>query len=237
MTTARPNQGNRTAVAALRPERAGIRRIGLLGGSFNPAHEGHLHISRLALAHLKLHEVWWLVSPQNPLKQVRGMAPLATRLAGARECARGEAIWVSAMERALGTRYTVYTLPAVVAAFPRTRFVWLMGADLMVQIPHWKNWRRFFEMLPVAVFDRGSYSQEALSGEAARVFARDRVASAQAVQLPLMRPPAWAFFETPVLPVSATEIRLRKAGSASPSGIYTMAPEQGGAGRKGEAGP
>jgi nicotinate-nucleotide adenylyltransferase len=217
MTTARAHREARSAVAALRPERAGIRRVGLLGGSFNPAHEGHLHISRLALTHLKLHEVWWLVSPQNPLKDRRGMASLAERLSGARECARGETIWVSSIESALGTRYTVDTLPALGAAFPRTRFVWLMGADLMVQIPRWRNWRRIFETLPVAVFDRGSYSHEALSGEAARVFARDRVTACQAARLPLMRPPAWVFFETPVLPVSATEIRLRKAGAAGPS--------------------
>lgn len=237
MSPARPNRSRLDAVAAFRPERSGIRRIGLLGGSFNPAHEGHLHISRLALERLKLHEVWWLVSPQNPLKDSRGMARLATRLAGARETARNERVWVSAMERSLGTRYTVDTLPALVEAFPRTRFVWLMGADLMVQIPRWRNWRRIFETLPVAVFDRGSYSQEALGGEAARVFARNRVAPAQAARLPLMRPPAWVFFDTPVLAVSATEIRLRMAKESDPSGMATMAPEQGGAGRKGETGP
>jgi nicotinate-nucleotide adenylyltransferase len=232
-----PDEKALAAVAALRPERGGIRRVGLLGGSFNPAHEGHLHISRLALSHLKLHEVWWLISPQNPLKDTRGMAPLAARLAAARARAQGEAIWVTTLESALGTRYTVDTLPALVAAFPRTRFVWLMGADLMIQIPRWKDWSRIFETLPVAVFDRGSYSEEALSGKAAETFAHDRVAPVQAARLPLMRPPAWAFFETPVLPVSATEIRSRLAGASGRRDKLDKAPARGGARRKGEAGP
>lgn len=223
MTPRAPDPNILSAVAALRPERPGIRRVGLLGGSFNPAHEGHLHISRLALSRLGLHEVWWLVSPQNPLKPVHGMAPLPIRLADARQLARGAPIWASDLEAVLGTRYTTDTLSALAAAFPHTRFVWLMGADLMIQLPRWKRWRCIFETLPVAVFDRDSYSAQALSGEAAKAFERNRVASAQAVRLPLMRPPAWTFFETPVLPVSATEIRAcRDVEKTAVRGIAAM---------------
>jgi nicotinate-nucleotide adenylyltransferase len=110
------------------------RRIGLLGGSFNPAHRGHLEISRAALKRLGLDQVWWLVSPQNPLKPERGMAPLGQRLTGARRLARDLRIRASALESALGTAYTADTVSALARRFPRCHFVWLMGADNLVQI-------------------------------------------------------------------------------------------------------
>jgi len=202
------------AIAAARaalPGRVGAHRIGVLGGSFNPAHHGHFHISLLAIATLRLHEVWWLVSPQNPLKPSTGMAPLERRLAGARTLARDPRIRVTDLERRLGTRYTIDTLSAIKAAFPDMRLVWLMGADNLVQLPRWRRWREILAQSPVAIFDRPSYAARALSGVAAREFARWQVGPADSANLPYRRPPAWAFFRTPLDDTSATEIRARRA--------------------------
>jgi nicotinate-nucleotide adenylyltransferase len=188
------------------------RRVGLLGGSFNPAHGGHLHISLLALQRLDLDEVWWLVSPQNPLKPAKGMAPFADRLAGAAALAKNHGrIKVSAVEAALGTSYTADTIAALQRRFPATQFVWLMGGDNLAQLPHWKRWAELMQRVPVAVFDRPQTSLAALSGKAAQRFARARVPAAAARGLAGMQPPAWAFFHTRRDPRSATEIRRKRA--------------------------
>jgi len=181
------------------------RTVGLLGGSFNPAHDGHRHVSLLALRRLGLDEVWWLVSPQNPLKPVAGMAPLAQRLAAARRIARHPRIRVSDIEQRLGTRYTVDTIGRLQQRFPGVRFVWLMGADNLAQIPHWHRWPEIFARVPVAVFDRGDAAFRALAGPASRRFARYRVRDPRA--LALSRPPAWCFLFIARHPASATAIR------------------------------
>jgi len=186
------------------------RRIGLLGGSFNPAHQGHLHISLLALKRLGLDEVWWMVSPQNPLKPSDGMAPFAERLAGARRLARHPRIRVSAIEAKLGTTYTAETLKRLVRRFPRDRFVWLMGADNLGQIDRWKDWQEIFNTVPVAVFARPSYCLRALAAKAARRFAGRRLAEAESRRLPGQEPPAWLFLAGPLNPQSATAIRAAR---------------------------
>ena len=150
------------------------RRIGLLGGSFNPAHQGHLDISLAALKYLDLDEVWWLVSPQNPLKPVAGMAPFADRMASARAMARHPRIRVTDLEARIGTRFTADTLKALVTRFPGCRFVWLMGADNLAQISSWRDWTKIFHLTPIAVFDRPSYTIKALTALAARRFRRAR---------------------------------------------------------------
>lgn len=186
------------------------RRVGLLGGSFNPAHEGHRHVSLLAMKRLGLDHVWWLVSPQNPLKPRRGMASLAERLVGARRVAKHPRIHPTAIEAELGTSFTAMTLDGLHRRFPRTRFVWLMGADNLTQIPKWQNWTLIFETTPVAVFNRHPYSLRALNGKAAQRYRRNRIGQRRARQLPDMEPPAWVFFQNPLNPVSATEIRRRR---------------------------
>lgn len=183
------------------------RRIGLLGGSFNPAHIGHLHISRLALSRLRLDEIWWLVSPQNPLKPVDGMAPLDERLKSARAIARGREIWVTDMEHDLGTQYTADTLAALKGRFPEFRFVWIMGADNLIQIPHWNKWTEIFEVVPVAVFARPAFSFKAFVSTAAKRFGRYRVDEARAAHLAEQKPPSWVFLHIPLSPASATQIR------------------------------
>ncbi len=186
------------------------RRVGLLGGSFNPAHRGHRHVSLLALKRLDLDEIWWLVSPQNPLKPVQGMASLDERLRSAAAVARDPRIKVTDLEARLGTRYTADTLSELRRRFPRTRFVWLMGADNLGQIQHWERWQRIFELAPIAVFARPAYSLGALGGLAAHRFARARIRPERARHLADMNPPAWIFFATRLDPLSATEIRSQR---------------------------
>ena len=192
-------------------------RVGLLGGSFNPAHEGHRQISLVALKRLGLDEVWWLVSPQNPLKPRAGMADLDQRLAGARRLSRHPRIRVTALESALETSYTAESLRILTRRLPGVSFVWLMGADNLSQIPAWKDWLQIFHLLPVAILDRPSYALRALAGKAARRFSRWRWPERKARSLPGTVPPAWVFIHGPLSAQSATRIRAaRKTGSASP---------------------
>jgi nicotinate-nucleotide adenylyltransferase len=197
----KPSYGNPGAACR------GRQRIGLLGGSFNPAHEGHLHISRVALKRLRLDEVWWLVSPQNPLKPKAGMAPLRDRLAAARALAGGRRIRATDIEMRLGTRYTLDTVNALQRRCPETRFVWLIGADNLLELPRWHRWPDLFRRVPIAVFARRPYSLWALSGPAVQRFARFRVREAAAGALAGHNPPAWAFLHCRTHPASATAIR------------------------------
>lgn len=131
---------------------------GLLGGSFNPAHGGHRAISLNAMHALALDEMWWLVSPGNPLKPRAGMAPLAARVASAQKVARRSPIRATAIEQQLGTQYTVDTLAALVQRYPNRRFIWIMGADNLAQFPKWREWRRIAALMPIAVIARPSYN-------------------------------------------------------------------------------
>ncbi len=195
------------------PALAGLR-VGLLGGSFNPAHEGHRHISLLALKYLQLDELWWMVSPQNPLKSKADMAPFAERLASARAVARHPRILVTDIETRLRTRYTADTLHALKRRYPRTHFVWIMGADNLAQIPKWERWAEIFAAVPVAIFDRGTYVFPALSGKAARRYGAKRVGVENAARLAKIAPPAWAYFHIRRHPASATSIRAQYAKGA-----------------------
>ncbi len=142
------------------------KRIGLMGGSFNPAHGGHVAISRFALQRLRLDEVWWLVSPGNPLKTAQGMAPLPARLKRAQEAARRARIRPTAIEAKLGTRYTVDTLRKITQHYPKNRFIWLMGADNLAQFHRWKDWRKIACTMPIAVISRPSYNEDAVAAPA-----------------------------------------------------------------------
>jgi nicotinate-nucleotide adenylyltransferase len=187
------------------------QRIGILGGSFNPAHRGHLDISLAALHRLGLDQVWWMVSPQNPLKPVDGMAPLPERLAAARAVARDNRIKVTDIEARLGTRYTAETLALLLRRTPERRFVWLMGADNLAQIDAWKDWQQIFHLLPIAVFARPSYCFMALAAKAARRFARYRLNEGAGRSLVMAMPPAWLFVHGRLNPISATEIRKSRS--------------------------
>lgn len=187
------------------------RRIGLLGGSFNPAHAGHVHLSRIARAQLKLDEVWWLVSPQNPLKSQKDMTSLSARLAHAQTLAAPHPwIRVSTLETRLGTRYTVDTVTALTRLLGRScRFVWLMGGDNLAGFHRWKRWERLMQRIPIAVFDRAPFSHTALRGRMALRMATRRLPERAIAQLlgPKRRLPAWGLVFMPRHAASATDLR------------------------------
>lgn len=184
-----------------------MKRIGLLGGSFNPAHRGHRRISLAAMDALGLDEVWWLVSPGNPLKAATGMAPYEARLASARELAKGARIKVSDFERRTGTRYTVDTLAALKRRFADHRFIWLMGADTVAQFHQWRRWRDLVSMVPIAVIHRPGYDAGARAAPAMgwlRWFVRPQ---AMAKQWTDWSAPAIFFLRLPPDQTSATRLR------------------------------
>lgn len=188
-------------------------RIGLLGGSFNPAHAAHREISLAALHRLGLDQVWWLVSPQNPLKPVKGMAPLRQRLAEARRIAAHPRIIVTALEQKLGTRYTVDTLSQLRRHYPSLRFVWLMGADNLSQMRHWQDWRHIAALMPIAVLDRPGYSLKASNSLVAQVLRPHRAAQHDATALASRPTPAFIYLKTKLNPLSATAIRAKRGSS------------------------
>ena len=185
------------------------RRIGLLGGSFNPAHAGHIHVARQSMRALALDQVWLMVSPGNPLKPKAGMAPLAVRLTGARRLADGRRVIATDIERVLGTRFTADTLAKLRRRFPRVAFVFLIGADNLLQLPRWKSWRRIAASTPLAVLPRPGWTRQALHGAAASVLRRQRcrpgalIAGAKRAT----RPVKWCFVSAREHAASATAIR------------------------------
>ena len=183
------------------------KRIGLLGGSFNPAHRGHLNLSLAALGSLDLDEVWWLVSPQNPLKPATGMAAYETRFASAESFANDPDIYVSHFERDHETSFTADTVRALKKERPSDHFVFLIGADNLIQIHKWRQWRQIFRLIPIAIFPRPSYSIRALKSRAANRFARQRVPDIYAKRLALKKAPAWMFLHMTPDATSATKIR------------------------------
>ena len=181
--------------------------IGLLGGSFNPAHDGHRAISLHAMAALGLDELWWLVSPGNPLKPTQGMAPLAARLASAQRAARRSRIRATAIEAQLGTRFTVHTLRALVRRYPQHRFIWLMGADNLAQLHQWRDWRSIARLMPIAVIARPGYDGNARSARAMGWLRRFVRPADQKRRWTDWRPPALVFLRFPPDVRSATMIR------------------------------
>jgi nicotinate-nucleotide adenylyltransferase len=182
-------------------------RVGLLGGSFNPAHAGHRHIIELARRRLRLDQVWLLVSPGNVLKPERGMAPFARRLSSAHSIADGHRVIASAIEAVFGTRYTIDTLRLLLLRFPRVRFVWLMGADIVGQLPRWRRWLEFVRRVPIAVLPRPGHNHRALASRAAHRFAFARQPAWRAAMLATLAAPAWIFLPVPEHAASATAIR------------------------------
>ncbi|WP_069311074.1 nicotinate-nucleotide adenylyltransferase [Porphyrobacter sp. LM 6] len=187
---------------------------GLLGGSFNPAHGGHRRVSLFAAQALGLDEVWWLVSPGNPLKPRAGMAPLAARLRSAQKQARRAPIVPTAIEQALGTRYTVDTLARLVRRYPKRRFVWLMGSDNLAELHRWKDWRRIARTMPIAVIARPGYDAAAMASPAMAWLRRYVVSAASIRKRGQWSAPALVLLRFDPDHRSATAIRRAHAGWA-----------------------
>lgn len=183
------------------------QRVGLLGGSFNPAHEAHRLISQTALKRLRLDQVWWLVSPGNPLKGHVEQAPLDERVRLACSVAQDPRIKVTDFEAELPTAYTASTLAFLCRRYPRVRFVWLMGADNLASFHRWQRWRSIFTLMPIAVVDRPGWHLKALASPAARAFGDRRLNEAHAAGLVDRPLPAWAFLGGPLSELSSTSIR------------------------------
>lgn len=186
-------------------------RIGLLGGSFNPAHEAHRAASLLAWKKLGLDNVWWLVTPGNPLKDTRSLPPLAERIERARRTADSPFIEVTGIERSLGTRFTYDTVSRLRACYPSVRFVFLMGADILAEFHRWKRWRELASLVPFAVIDRAGWTSRALASPAALALSSARIQESDALALASCRPPAWTFLHGLKLAQSSTALRKTAA--------------------------
>lgn len=180
--------------------------IGLLGGSFDPPHEGHVHLTREALKRLDLDQLWWLVSPGNPIKP-NPPAPLRERMAAARRIMRHPRVRITDLETRFGTRATADTLAALERTYPHLRFVWIMGADNLAGFHRWGRWQSIMKRVPVAVLARPEQRLAALTAPAARRFDRARLPVAMARGLARHKAPAWVYLDMPMRDISSTELR------------------------------
>ncbi len=182
--------------------------VGLFGGSFDPPHQGHVHVTREAMKAFGLDRVWWLVSPGNPLKE-RGPAPLERRVTAARDVMQHPRVDVTDIEALTGTRATADTLAALRRLYPQVRFVWLMGADNLAQFHRWKDWRQIMDSVPVGVVARPGDRISARMSPAARLYAKYRIDGQARHLLGRAEAPAWCFVNVPMVDVSSTELRNR----------------------------
>lgn len=194
-------------VFARLPPAAPGQRIGLYGGSFNPAHRGHRHVSLAALRRLALDKVWWLVTPGNPLKDRGALAPLDERAGRAEAVADHPRIAVTTFEAGLQVRYTRETLRYLTARRPDLRFVWIMGADSLATFHLWRGFREIAALMPIAVIDRPGFTLRAPNAPGARAMAGARIRESDSAALADMRPPAWVFLHGPRSPLSSTALR------------------------------
>lgn len=182
-------------------------QVGLFGGSFNPPHDGHALVAEIALRVLALDQLWWIVTPGNPLKAGREIAPLSLRIALSEALARDPRVHVTAFEAAHNVRYTADTLALVRARNPGVDFVWIMGADNLAGFHRWQRWREIALTMPIAVIDRPGSTLSFVSSVMARAFGHARVPERDASRLARMRPPAWTFIHGPRSMLSSTAIR------------------------------
>ena len=190
----------------LPPHAPGLR-IGLFGGTFDPPHAAHRAACLLAMQRLALDRVWWLVTPGNPLKDTRGLAPLDERIAAAKALANHPRIVVTGVEAEMRTRYTYDTIRTLTARCPGVRFVWIMGADNLRSFHRWQKWHGIANLVPIAVVDRVGPSLYATAGPAGQALARFRIRESAEKSLPLRKPPAWVFLHGLKSPLSSTALR------------------------------
>lgn len=188
-------------------------RIGLLGGSFNPAHDGHYQISLQALKQCQLDQVWWLITPQNPLKNPDETRPYSERVAHAKQVISHPRIRVKQYEKRWHSNRTLHTMMRIYKQHPTYDFVWIMGADNLVTCHEWYQWERVFSTVPVIVFDRGADKYRAVKSKAAQTFASSKQSLAAVPNLSTMCAPAWVMVHQRKIPISSTAIREKKEHS------------------------
>jgi nicotinate-nucleotide adenylyltransferase len=198
-------------------------RIGLFGGTFDPPHEAHLNACLLGMKRLELDRVWWIVTPANPLKDTRGLAPLDRRIRAIKAFTQHPRINVTGFEATIGTRYTFDTVAFLVRRCPGVRFVWIMGADNLRSFHRWQKWRGIANLVPIAVVDRLGPSLYASAGVAGQALAKWRLPESAAKSLAGRRPPAWIYLHGLKSPLSSTALRRKNEEialeSASPARI------------------
>lgn len=184
-------------------------RIGLLGGTFNPPHAGHIDLSLTALRRLQLDCVWWLVTPGNPLKQNDGLPSVSRRMSWCRTLVQDRRIVVTGFERHLSSAFTAKTLAHLLVQRPTTNFVWLMGGDALFNFHRWYRWQDIITALPVAVIDRPGWRLMAMSSKTAHAYSDKRVPETDAARLITMPAPAWTYLTTAQNSLSSTELRAQ----------------------------
>lgn len=204
-----------TGIIAKPPPAFSSMRIGLLGGSFNPPHAGHLHISLAAIKRLQLDALWWLVTPGNPLKGGGGLAPLPERMALARNMARHPKIEITDFEAARPSAYAIDTVRFLLDRRVNVQYCWVIGGDILAQFHRWRDWPAIFAALPILVLDRPGARHSALASPAAQRFSRARLPENFATELPLCQSPAWIYLTIPLCDLSSTAIRLQNVKEKS----------------------
>ena len=185
------------------------QRIGIMGGSFNPPHEGHAIVAETAVKRLDLDQLWWVVTPGNPLKSNGGLPPQPERMMAAHAFAHGPKMKITGFEAELGTPYTAATLAFLKSRFPGVNFVWVMGADNLAGFNRWQHWKSIAASFPIAVVDRPGWRLKALAGEAAQLLGQARLAEGEAHLLPTAKPPAWVFLTSRLSEQSSTKLRAK----------------------------
>jgi nicotinate-nucleotide adenylyltransferase len=185
------------------------QRVGIMGGSFNPAHDGHRIVADTAVKRLGLDQLWWVVTPGNPLKVNDALPSLSQRMSAARRFARGRKMKITSFEAELGTPYTAATLAFLKCRYPGVRFVWVMGADNLATFHRWQHWRSIVAAMPIAVVDRPGWRLKALASPAAAALAKARVVESAAGRLASSKSPAWTFLTSRLSPLSSTALRSK----------------------------
>ncbi|OLL53263.1 nicotinate-nucleotide adenylyltransferase [Bartonella henselae] len=184
--------------------------VGLFGGSFNPPHEGHLLVAKTAIRRLRLNQLWWMVTPGNPLKDCTHLPPLEKRMRLSLELIDDPKIRVTGFEQAIGSKVSVETISHILAHYQRVHFVWIMGADSLATIHHWYRWRDIISMLPIAIIDRPLVHMSALSSSMAHIYRSFRLDERESIRLPFMKPPAWIYLHGALSFQSSTNLRLKE---------------------------